>query len=215
VTGQVLQFDPAAHKVVDVLLPWFVNGTLEGDELAFVQQHLGECLRCQREVEWLREFHAACVAAAEVPGSSDGVRHLRRQLDAPRKRHGMLGRLRVHWRRALPWSQWVIVAQLAGIVVLGALVVAGDDGAARYRTLGAGSTAPTTGTHVVVFEPTATESELRRILRAAGATIVNGPTQANAYVLDLPKGRQDQAVRALKAERLVVLIESLGPESVR
>ena len=36
-TGRVLQFDPAAHKVADVLLPWLVNGTLEGDELAFVR----------------------------------------------------------------------------------------------------------------------------------------------------------------------------------
>ena len=26
-TGRVLQFDPAAHKVADVLLPWLVNGT--------------------------------------------------------------------------------------------------------------------------------------------------------------------------------------------
>jgi anti-sigma factor RsiW len=214
-TGRVLQFDQATHKVVDVLLPWFVNGTLEGDELAFVQQHLVECARCQREVEWLREFHAACVAAAAVPESSDGVRHLRRQLEAPRKRRGMFARLRVHWRRSRPWSQWVIVAQLAVIAVLGIVVVAGDDANSPYRTLGAGQAAPATGTHVVVFNPAATESDLRRMLRDAGATIVNGPTQANAYVLDVPKQRQDEAVWALKAEPLVVLIESLGPGRAR
>ena len=61
-TGRVLRFDPAPHKVADVLLPWLVNGTLEGDELEFVQQHVATCVRCQREVEWLREFHAACAA---------------------------------------------------------------------------------------------------------------------------------------------------------
>jgi len=41
-SGRVLPFDPPAHKVADVLLPWFVNGTLDEDELAFVQQHLGD-----------------------------------------------------------------------------------------------------------------------------------------------------------------------------
>ena len=53
-SARVLPFDPAAHKVADVLLPWYVNGTLEKDELAFVQQHLSACARCQREVQWLR-----------------------------------------------------------------------------------------------------------------------------------------------------------------
>ena len=215
-TGRVLHFDSAAHKVTDVLLPWFVNGTLEGDELAFVQEHLGQCARCQREVEWLREFHAACVAASAVPGSSPAVHHLRRQLEEPRKARGMLDRLRAHWRDARPWSRRVFVAQLAVIVALGTLVIAGGDGSARYRTLGAGNAAtPTTGTFVIVFDPAATEFDLRRILRAAGATIVDGPTQANAYVLDIPMERRDQAMRALKAERFVVLVESLGPGSGR
>jgi len=31
-TGKVLHFDAATHKVVDVLLPWYANGTLEGEE---------------------------------------------------------------------------------------------------------------------------------------------------------------------------------------
>ena len=39
---------------------------------------------------------------------------------------------------------------------------------------------------VVVFDPATPEADLRRILREAGARIVDGPTQANAYVLDVP-----------------------------
>ena len=41
-SGRVLPLAPAAHRVADVLLPWLVNGTLEGDELAFVERHLAE-----------------------------------------------------------------------------------------------------------------------------------------------------------------------------
>ena len=69
-TDRVIQLDPAAHKVADVLLPWFVNETLEGDELAFVERHVEGCARCQREVLWLREFHAACVAGEALPKPS-------------------------------------------------------------------------------------------------------------------------------------------------
>ena len=40
IEGQVLRLD-ATHRVVDVLLPWFVNGTLESEERALVERHLG------------------------------------------------------------------------------------------------------------------------------------------------------------------------------
>jgi len=85
-------------------------------------------------------------------------------------------------------------------------------GPALYRTLGESNpNAPATGSLVVVFDPITSEAELRRILRDAGARIVDGPTQANAYVLDVPPQRQDQAIKALRAERAAVLVEPLGP----
>jgi hypothetical protein len=98
------------------------------------------------------------------------------------------------------------------IVVLGVALLPGGSGPAPYRTLGQGtSIAPGTGSLVVVFDPITTEAELRRILRDAGARIVDGPTQANAYVLDVPPQRQDQAIKALRAEHAAMLVESLGP----
>ena len=213
-TGRVLQIDAATHKVVDVLLPWFVNGTLRGDELAFVKQHLSECVRCQREVEWLRELGAACVAAEQVPGASNALRNLRRQLDEPRRSNGPLARLYRLWRGAQPWSRWVIAAELAVIIVLGALLVPGTDGPALYRTLGAANpSAKMTGNLVVVFDPAITESELRRILRDVGARVVDGPTQANAYVLEVPVEQRDLAAQTLRSQRAVVLAEQLGPRS--
>src|SRR5947199_119876 len=65
-SGRVLRLDPAAHKVADALLPWFVNGTLDADERALVEQHITECARCRDEVEWLRELHAACAGLGSV-----------------------------------------------------------------------------------------------------------------------------------------------------
>ena len=208
-TGRVLPFDPAAHKVADVLLPWYANGTLDGDELAFVAQHVASCSRCQREVEWLREFRAACVAAeAADPDAAGALRSLVTKLD-DRPLNGRLRAIPERLRAAANWPRWVIVAQLALIAVLGgALFVQFDP--ALYRTLGAGNALPKTGAFVVVFDPATTESDLSRILRGAGARVVDGPTEANAYVLDVPGGDRERALRTLRSERSVVLVERLS-----
>jgi anti-sigma-K factor RskA len=216
VSGRVLPFDPPTHKVADVLLPWFVNGTLDDDELAFVQQHLSECVRCQREVEWLRELRAACADGEAAPAASTVFRKLRRQLDAPRPARGVAAALRGLRNQAPRWSRWTMAAELAAIIALGTALLMTADGPTLYRTLGArNAITPSTGTLVVVFDPTTTESNLRRILREAGARIADGPTRANAYVLKVAAERQDQAVQALQAETAVVLVEQLNPGETR
>ena len=200
--GQVLSLDSATHRVADVLLPWFVNGTLESEERALVERHLEQCKRCRREVEWLRELHAAC-AVVEASGGSSAVGQLHQRLIEPPTAVGWMAARR---RRVQPWSHAVIAAQLAAILVLGALVVGSDESRAPYRTLSATASAASL---VVVFDPAVTESDFRRSLRAAGARIVDGPTQANAYLLEVaPEGRE-HAIRTLKADRRVVLVESL------
>ena len=214
-SGRVLPFDPAAHKVADVLLPWFVNGTLDKDELAFVQRHLTECVRCQREVQWLRELRAACVDGEASPGASSVFRNLRRQLDEPRPGQGKVAPLSSLCRQAPPWSRWAMAAQLAVIVALGAVLLPATDGLAPYRTLGARSGAAPTGSLVVVFDPSTPESELRRMLRKAGARVADGPTQTNAYVLKVAAERQVAAVQALREEPAVVLVEQLDRAETR
>ena len=42
--------DPV-HRTTQELLPWYVNGTLEGGERAQVEAHLSACLPCRRELE--------------------------------------------------------------------------------------------------------------------------------------------------------------------
>jgi hypothetical protein len=102
-----------------------------------------------------------------------------------------------------------MAAQLAVIVALGAALVPAD-GPTLYRTLGArNAAAPTTGSLVVVFDPTTTESDLRRILRKAGVRVADGPTETNAYVLKVAAERRVEAAQALRAEPAVVLVEQL------
>jgi anti-sigma-K factor RskA len=209
VSGRVLPFDLPNHKVADVLLPWFVNGTLEKDEVAFVEQHLSQCALCQREVAWLRDLRAACVDGEAAGGASTVFGKLRRQLDerrAPREESTIRG----SWTRAPRWSRWAMAVELAAIVGLAVALLPGADIPALYRTLGAqNSAAQPKGALVVVFDPTATEAELRRILRRAEARVVDGPTQANAYILEVAAQRRKQTLQALRAEPAVTLVEQL------
>ena len=210
--ARVLQIDPAAHKVADVLLPWLVNGTLRDDERAFVEQHVAACPRCQREVEWLRDFHAACATADSSDESAAALRSLKRKLDArpPARRSGWLG----SWRGGV-----VRGAMAAGFVVvalLGAALFAAVSEPSIYRTLGtAPSASPTTGAFVVVFDPATPEGDLRRILRDADARLVDGPTQSNAYVLDVPPAHREQALRELKSNPAIVLVQRLDAKESR
>jgi len=215
-SARVLRLDAAAHRVVDVLLPGYVGGTLDTDERALVEQHLEDCVQCRREVEWLRELRAACLAGETTPGASPVFGKLRRQLDEPHQRPRALARMRSRWDRLQPWARWAIAAELAVIVLLGAFVLPGGDGPALYRTLSSAH-APATaiGTLVVVFDPAITEAELRRIVRGAGARIVDGPTQTDGYVLELPAERQAAALEALRAQHAVVLAEQLRARSTR
>ena len=66
-TGRVLPLHGSEHTAVDALLPWYVNGTLRGEELARVKEHLTACDQCRREVDWLRDVFAACAAIAPIP----------------------------------------------------------------------------------------------------------------------------------------------------
>lgn len=55
------------------LLPWYVNGTLAGAELAEVERHLHHCRRCQAEVEELRKLRASLEQALAELRPDEGL----------------------------------------------------------------------------------------------------------------------------------------------
>jgi hypothetical protein len=100
---------------------------------------------------------------------------------------------------------------LAVAVALTAFVGALDrESSAPYRTLGAASPASPLGTIAVVFMPDIAEAEMRRILQAAGARIVDGPTSTDAYVLQVPTGHRTDALVTLRSEPAVLFAEPLS-----
>jgi anti-sigma factor RsiW len=209
-TARVLPLG-AAHDDTEALLPWFVNGSLAPDEREQVARHLEECAHCRSEVLELRAFHSEYAVDTPMPEAGRAFDRLRAIL--PARRVPWHARMALRWhsfRLAYPtrWLPWVIAAQLALIVTLGVLVVAPDR--AQYETLGSSSgAAARSGTIVVVFAPDTRVDEMRRIVRAADARIIDGPTATDAYVLDVPNGNAAAVLQALRGQRAVVLAEPL------
>ena len=192
-SGRILKFDDSAHREVDEMLPWFVNGTLEGEDLAAVEQHVRECARCRREVDLLQQLQAVCTIDEPAPDATPSYGRLHERIAGRRRLGTLRDRARElfrPWQRAPAWAKWAIAAQFAGIAMLAVKVAMPvSESAGLYQTLGAPAAhAARGGTVAVVFVPEATESELRRIVQAAGARIVDGPTESNAYVLEVPPG---------------------------
>jgi hypothetical protein len=107
------------------------------------------------------------------------------------------------------WLRWAVAAQWVLIVGLVALLARPDQAPPAYRVLGNSAGANPAGNLVVMFQPTTTERELRRILQAQGARVVDGPTVTDAYLISVPEENRDRALQALRADPAVKLAEAL------
>src|SRR4030095_14866878 len=135
----ILSFDASYHAAADVLLPFYANGTLHGDELAFVEQHVRACEQCQREVDWLRMVYGALAASPSLQDATRTVPDHLTELVNRGLQPNWRGRLHAGWGTAQPWTRWLMAAQLAAIAVLGTLVATDATDtreAPGYRTLG-------------------------------------------------------------------------------
>jgi anti-sigma-K factor RskA len=218
-SGRVLRFEGSAHTEAQRLLPWFVNGTLKDEELARTERHLGECADCRREADGLRQLQAAFTDTAPSADATQSFLRLRRRIEASAARPlPRLNSMRRTWGSASPWMRWAIAAQFAAIMVLGGLLFVDDRPTASYRTLGdptasgQGATSASPDKLVVVFDPQISEAQMRRLLRASGARIVDGPTDTGAYVLVVPARRAATVREALQAAPGVTLVERLTPD---
>ena len=211
-TGRLLPFDKATHASADALLPFYVNATLRGEELAFVEQHVRDCKKCQREVDWLRTMFANLATGSALPEAPRGVVDARQVFGDRRRQDNWGGRIQDRLRTAPSWTRWLLAAQLAAIVILGTILASDVRDDASYRTLGTPNpSAQLRDTIAVKFDPATPEGELRRIIQKADARIVDGPTVTDVFVLEIPKERAEKALQTLRAEHAVRLAERLGP----
>ena len=71
---------------------------------------------------------------------------------------------------------------------------------------------PASANLVVVFKPDTREEQLRRLLDSNGASLVGGPTDADAYLLHVPDAARADVVTRLQARPEIVMAEPIDGE---
>ena len=174
-----------SHETVVELLPWFVNGTLGEHEAALVEAHVHECVQCFSQLQQERQLQRMLGAddPAPIASAAHGFERLRPRLDSGFDATG--ARTRRRWRRV---EGIALAAGLAAVAVT-ALVWQRFDGArlgsaGDFQTLSEPATTASQSLDIV-FAPELLETEMRSLLQATGAVIVNGPTELGRYTIRL------------------------------
>ena len=205
-----LPHDP--HHEAQLLLPWYVKGRLQAEDLARVEAHLKTCSDCQRDLKSERRLGEE-VAGLPVDVELGWASMLDRITPSARlaqRRSWLVSVGRVvagRARRAAPWLGWALAAP-AFLLLVAVSVVDLRPKAGPYHTLGA-APASAAGNLVVIFRPDTSEAAMRQTLKQSEARLVDGPTAADAYVLHVPAVRRDRILASLRAEPVIVLAEPI------
>jgi anti-sigma factor RsiW len=222
-----------SHQRVWELLPWYINGSLEPGERERVEAHLATCSRCREEAGLCQRTAEEIAGAGEVSPSPHPVQFQRllarideseREAEAlPEAGRPLLAPVRSLVRATPRPFRWVMVAQAAAIFLLAGLLAlraqrpgAGSPAApaAPYRTLSNPEPAPVPSVRLrVMFQPKATEREIRDLLHGVSGEITAGPSPSGAYTIDVPATRDPVGVvlaRLRSEPQLVMLAEPVA-----
>lgn len=206
--AKIIRLRDARHEETRLLLPWYATGRLEPDDAARVEAHINDCARCRAELKLERRLKAE---VADLPSAVDQSWAAMLERLQPGVRNGaglswFAGRADGLWRAGRLWIGWAVAAGMGAVFVAGALSPRAPIPVATYHTLAA-PPAARPGNVVVVFQPDATEAQIRTALVASGARLVDGPTAADAYVLNVPLAKRGKALATLRASGPVVAAE--------
>lgn len=193
------------HKEVWSLLPWYVNGTLNGPELDRVRQHIDVCVTCRKELE-IQHRLAEAVRNSNLVSLSSKVAFLRlreritNEVQPPvhktRWRHYFLSKCShvstslfsspVLRRTAVALSAVLMIA----ITLFTAQRLSKVNEEPLYRTLATSPALPTAQNNeiYVVFSDSVERARINQLLRAARAEIVDGPSSLGVYTLRIVAG---------------------------
>jgi len=116
------------HDDVDLLLPWYVNGTLGTVEYECVQSHVADCARCQESVSLLEKVQAGVQHGSATPIVQSRFDDLLEDIETDSGRQGHRS-----WLPAL-----ALVASIAALVIAATMALSnkgpGANGATRFET---------------------------------------------------------------------------------
>jgi anti-sigma factor RsiW len=198
------------HDQAEELLPWYATGQLDAADRALVEKHLASCARCERQLAaeraLIHEFQGL------TPEIDTGWATLRgRIVTQPRSRAGIGAALAEFWELLKRPAVAALATAQVAFVAIGATVLQWSS-QPTYVALGSAPVAASANV-IVMFRPEVREAELRGALESSGASLVGGPTEADAYLLHVPANARPAAVEKLQKNANVTLAQPIdGPD---
>ncbi len=204
------------------LLPWYVNGTLSGDDRQWVERVLREDPAAQAELAWFRSLSQKILddapAVSDDVGLARAMQRIHAEAPAPRTAQakartrgaapgllqGLMQALQM-WLAPLRLSPALVLAMLVIVVqggfLLHTVLPQAHDGA-EVRSLPAG---PSVEGRLfrVSFKPTATEADIRLLLIEVQGNIESGPGQLGDYYVRVPAVNLPEVTAKLKSSAVV------------
>jgi anti-sigma factor RsiW len=208
---RLFRFDDPEHGEANELLPWLVNGTLDGLERSRVECHVAECVACSHEVDDLRALQAAVALDDDADRqATQALARIKARVHAAESRRGAkwgVQSIASQWRQTNRWVRYAVLAQFVLLAVMAAALLQ-QPTPQYYHSLGAApkTASPESGV-VVVFNEALAERDVRILLLRLHARIVDGPSPAGAYTLQVPQGEQAAALALLRHTSSVVFAE--------
>lgn len=210
-----IQTEAPPHDAAEELLPWYATDQLEPDERALVERHLSSCAHCRRQLAFERRM--VDEFADLSPEIDTAWARLKQRIEPPRRaaRHeslwGKVARDAAELWQSLsrPAVAALATIQLAIIGVAGVFVSLSQE---SYQAMGS-APLPASANVVAMFRADTTESAMRSLLQENGATLVGGPTPADAYLLQVPVQSRSAVLLHLRADGHVTLAQPIdGPQ---
>lgn len=182
---------------IEALLPFYVNGTLRGDERASVEAALDDDARLRDEAAALGHIRQSMrdIDMGHTPGEF-GLARLMRDIDraAPVRQPAV--------RRQSALLPWGLAAAAAVALVAVGLGRFGFEDSAPY-TQASGGADETFLT--LAFQPEASQAQVSDLLLEYGLVIVDGPSAIGLYRVDPGQGRDLAALAADLRDREEVI----------
>ncbi len=213
--------EPAVHPAA-LLLPWYLNGQLSPTERAEVEEHLRACTECSSELDSLTALRTQTremFAAAPAPSArlrESVLAKVRQQASRPTMAGPTMADRIAQFFGELLQPRWAPTAAMAVIVaqlgVVGWLATRPHEGPPAI--IGRGI--PIENLRLqIVFNRAASLGDVQTALHDLGGHIVDGPSDAGAYVIELSPGPPQEIAAKLRTLRerpgLVERIENAAP----
>jgi len=197
------------HEQAEELLPWYATGQLDEADRSLVDAHLAACARCQRQLAGERRMVDRFQSFS--PEVDSGWARMRQRIEAPAAE-------RPSWIQQTATDIWqmlkrpavaVLATAQVGLLAIAAAIAPSLSSAPAYVALGDRAAAAPAANVIILFSPQATEADMRSALRNSGASLVGGPTDADAYLLRVAPDQRTPSLTKLRDNGSVLMAEPI------